>query len=61
LSPASHATLVEESPHCDGTPPPPQMAGEVHVPHEAIVPPQPLGQGPQFTPDGQVVIGTQMG
>jgi hypothetical protein len=33
----------------------------VHVPHEGMVPPQPLGHGPQFTFEGQADAGVHAG
>lgn len=62
LSPA-HATDCAigvhwlSPPQTLATPPPPQVAGEMQVPHWTM-PPQPSAIGPQASA-GQVVIGTQ--
>jgi hypothetical protein len=54
-TPASLPALL---PQTDGTPPPPQICGAVHVPQLAINPPQPSGHGPQLIPAGHAVAGT---
>ena len=36
------------SPQTPGTPPPPQVVPGAHVPHDEIVPPQPLPVGPHL-------------
>jgi hypothetical protein len=42
-------------------PAPPHVSGAVQVPHDAITPPQPFAHGPQFTPEGQTVMGVHGG
>ena len=47
-------------PHCPGTPAPPQVSGDVHVPHCSKLP-QPSAAGPQVMLWSWQVLGVQVG
>ena len=49
---------AQGAPQAFAVPPPPQVCGNVHVPH-ASVPPQPFDAVPHVCPAGQVVLGVQ--
>src|SRR5215470_11654131 len=59
-SPGAHAAFVgvhvpasivpSPPPQTLGLPPPPQISGGLHVPHDGIRPPHPSAWAPQFTP-----------
>ncbi len=51
--------LVLLAPHTLGTPPPPHVCGEVHVP-QFNVPPHPSDTEPQFFPSAEQVVGVQI-
>jgi hypothetical protein len=53
-----HARPLSVQPHWSGTPPPPHVSGDVHVP-QLSVPPQPSEKSPQFAPSAWHVVGVQ--